>query len=118
MLRHPSTAFGHVIRWQGRGKRARRASPAADLRVRRFLHAIEAGYSKRNPYHSATHAADVLQSVHALLHTGGLRVKYANSSNAVLACYLAAVSVCPPAAASGSRWLSPLCVDRSPQRGG
>lgn len=57
----------------------------------RFLVVVEGGYH-RNPYHNATHAADVLQSLHVLLARGGLRqAGYADSST-LMACYIAAVS--------------------------
>ncbi|KAL9645578.1 hypothetical protein ABK040_000641 [Willaertia magna] len=36
-----------------------------------FLRNIEAGYHN-NPYHNAAHAADVLQSLHYIIHKGGL----------------------------------------------
>lgn len=49
---------------------------------------MESGY-KDNPYHNATHAADVLQSMHVLLHRGGLAGGYTNPLE-LLACYLAA----------------------------
>lgn len=37
-----------------------------------FAKALEAGYSKhKNPYHNSIHAADVTQTVHAIMiHTG------------------------------------------------
>lgn len=38
----------------------------------KFLEAIEDGYSEENPYHNRRHAADVLQSMHVILHKGGL----------------------------------------------
>lgn len=53
------------------------ACTSADLdarRLARFLRAIEAGYASQGDvlYHSRTHAADVLQSMHVLLTQGGL----------------------------------------------
>lgn len=43
-------------------------------RLTRFLRALESGYSSQNEvlYHSRTHAADVVQSMHVLLTQGGL----------------------------------------------
>jgi hypothetical protein len=58
-------------------------------RCRSFLRAVEAGY-EANPYHNATHAADVLQTTHVLLHQGGLIGGYADPLT-LLGCYLAAV---------------------------
>ena len=43
-----------------------------------------------NPYHNCTHAADVLQTMHVLLHRGGLVPGYADPLS-LLACYLAAI---------------------------
>jgi hypothetical protein len=56
----------------------------------RFLHTIEAGYIATNPYHNATHAADVLQTLHIILHRSGMLPHYADPL-ALLACYLAAI---------------------------
>ena len=50
---------------------------------------MEQGYLKR-PYHNMVHAADVLQSMHAILKLGGLSSGYADPLT-TLACYLAAV---------------------------
>lgn len=55
----------------------------------RCLKAIEDGYSDDNPYHNRKHAADVLQSMHLILHQGGLLPGYADELT-LLACYLAA----------------------------
>ena len=43
-----------------------------------------------NPYHNSTHATDVLQTLHVLLHRGGLVPGYADPIT-LLACYLAAI---------------------------
>ena len=38
-----------------------------------FLMQVEKGYkSHQNPYHNETHGADVLQTVHALIHSAKL----------------------------------------------
>ncbi len=58
--------------------------------VSRFLRNVEQGY-KSNPYHNATHAADVLQTLHVVLHSSGMVGTYADPLT-LLACYLAAVS--------------------------
>ena len=46
--------------------------------------------STDNPYHNATHAADVLQTLHVLLHAAQLHVHYLDPLG-LLAAYLAAV---------------------------
>jgi hypothetical protein len=56
----------------------------------RFLHTIEAGYIAVNPYHNSTHASDVLQTLHIILHRSGMLPHYADPL-ALLACYLAAI---------------------------
>ena len=50
---------------------------------------MEEGYGD-NPYHSRTHAADVLQTLHVLLHRGGLVPGYADPLT-LMACYLTAI---------------------------
>jgi len=55
----------------------------------RFLRRIEDGY-RANPYHNKMHAADVLQTMHVLLHRGGLVPGYADPLY-LMACYIAAI---------------------------
>lgn len=61
------------------------------IALARFLRRIEAGY-KTNPYHNATHAADVLQTMHCIITRGGLMPGYVDPMH-LMACYTAAVSV-------------------------
>lgn len=56
----------------------------------RFLRRIEAGY-RDNPYHNATHAADVLQTMHCIITRGGLMPGYVDPMH-LMGCYTAAVS--------------------------
>ncbi|KAJ9516143.1 hypothetical protein QJQ45_024571 [Haematococcus lacustris] len=58
------------------------------VKVARFLRAIEAGY-QANAYHNATHAADVLQTMHVVLQRSGMLPRYADPLTH-LACLLAA----------------------------
>lgn len=55
-----------------------------------FLKAIEAGYSEENPYHNRRHAAYVLQSMHVIIHKGGMLGGYVDDIT-LLTCYLAAI---------------------------
>ncbi|MEW5305806.1 MAG: hypothetical protein WDW36_008323 [Sanguina aurantia] len=60
----------------------------------RYLVSIENGYSDVNPYHNRKHAADVLQSMHRILHEGGMMATATHAGYVdnltLLACYLAA----------------------------
>ncbi|KAK9805235.1 hypothetical protein WJX72_007972 [[Myrmecia] bisecta] len=58
-------------------------------RLAGFLRRVEAGY-KPNPYHNRHHAASVIQTMHMLLHHGGLRQHGVADDFESLACYLAA----------------------------
>ncbi|PNH11652.1 Calcium/calmodulin-dependent 3',5'-cyclic nucleotide phosphodiesterase 1B [Tetrabaena socialis] len=55
----------------------------------RLLRRIESGYND-NPYHNATHAADVLQTLHVIIHAAQLQVHYLDPLG-LLAAYFAAV---------------------------
>eukprot|EP01010_Urceolus_cornutus_P001266 NODE_179_length_2098_cov_281.555393_g142_i0.p1 GENE.NODE_179_length_2098_cov_281.555393_g142_i0~~NODE_179_length_2098_cov_281.555393_g142_i0.p1 ORF type:complete len:619 (+),score=135.79 NODE_179_length_2098_cov_281.555393_g142_i0:58-1914(+) len=54
-----------------------------------FLQAVESGYHP-NPYHNATHAADVLQVTHFIIECGGLKSTINMTQNDCLAALLAA----------------------------
>ena len=58
-------------------------------RLAAFLVELESGYLSSNPYHNAVHAADVLRSMHRILHMGGLEFATADPV-CLLACYTAA----------------------------
>jgi hypothetical protein len=45
---------------------------------------------KSNPYHNATHAADVLQTLHVMMHRGGLVPGYVDPLT-MMAAYVAAI---------------------------
>ncbi|KAG2447556.1 hypothetical protein HYH02_007480 [Chlamydomonas schloesseri] len=59
------------------------------VKVARLLRAIENGYLD-NPYHSAIHAADVLQTLHVIIHSAQLHVHYLDALG-LLASYYAAI---------------------------
>ncbi|KAG2441899.1 hypothetical protein HXX76_003505 [Chlamydomonas incerta] len=55
----------------------------------RFLRCVESGYVN-TPYHNSTHAADVLQMLHVIIHSAQLHVHYLDELG-LLAMYFAAV---------------------------
>ncbi|KAG2425826.1 hypothetical protein HXX76_013451 [Chlamydomonas incerta] len=59
------------------------------VKIARLLRAIENGYVD-NPYHSAIHAADVLQTLHVVIHAAQLHVHYLDALG-LLASYYAAI---------------------------
>ncbi|KAG2437377.1 hypothetical protein HXX76_006029 [Chlamydomonas incerta] len=58
--------------------------------VARLLRTIESGYQP-NPYHGAIHAADVLQTLHVIIHGAGLHVHYLDKLG-LAAAYFAAIA--------------------------
>ncbi|KAG2485173.1 hypothetical protein HYH03_016063 [Edaphochlamys debaryana] len=83
---HPLSALGfYLIQRAGLIPRLK-LKPAV---LARLLRHIEAGYVD-NPYHNATHAADVLQTLHVIIHGAQLHVHYLDSLG-LLAAYWAAI---------------------------
>ncbi|KAG2433960.1 hypothetical protein HYH02_012504 [Chlamydomonas schloesseri] len=60
------------------------------VRLARLLRALEDGYPASNPYHNATHAADVLRTLSVLLRGAQLTAHYAHGLG-LLASYFAAI---------------------------
>ncbi|KAL6764769.1 3'5'-cyclic nucleotide phosphodiesterase [Haematococcus lacustris] len=83
---HPLSALGYYTLHQAGLITHFNMKPA---HLARFLRAIEDGYIN-NPYHSKTHAADVLQTYNLILKRGGLIPGYVDPLTHV-ACLLAAV---------------------------
>ena len=65
-------------------------TPARGVHAPRLLRALEDGYPASNPYHNATHAADVLRTLSVLLRGARLTAHYAHGLG-LLASYFAAV---------------------------
>ncbi|GFH30816.1 phosphodiesterase, partial [Haematococcus lacustris] len=82
---HPLSALGYYTLHQAGLITHFNMKPA---HLARFLRAIEDGYIN-NPYHSKTHAADVLQTYNLILKRGGLIPGYVDPLTHV-ACLLAA----------------------------
>ncbi|EFJ48255.1 3'5'-cyclic nucleotide phosphodiesterase, partial [Volvox carteri f. nagariensis] len=83
---HPLSALGFYL--------IQRAGLITNLKLKpavlaRLLRHIEAGYND-NPYHNATHAADVLQTLHVIIHGAQLHVHYLDQLG-LLAAYFAAI---------------------------
>ena len=58
--------------------------------MREFAESVQRAYHAENPYHNATHAADVLQSIHYFLGTCGLEDFFSTSPLELAGAYLAA----------------------------
>ncbi|EFJ53060.1 3'5'-cyclic nucleotide phosphodiesterase, partial [Volvox carteri f. nagariensis] len=83
---HALSALGfYIIQREGLIK-AFRIQPVT---LARLLRQVEAGYMD-NPYHNAVHAADVLQTLHVIIHTAQLHIHYLDPLG-LLAAYYAAI---------------------------
>ncbi|EFJ46356.1 3'5'-cyclic nucleotide phosphodiesterase [Volvox carteri f. nagariensis] len=60
------------------------------LRLARLLRTLESGYPASNPYHNSAHAADVLHTLHVLLHGAQLTEHYLDKLG-LMAAYFAAI---------------------------
>ncbi|KAG2430444.1 hypothetical protein HXX76_009967 [Chlamydomonas incerta] len=60
------------------------------VKLIRLLRALEAGYRADNPYHNATHAADVLRTTHVLAAAAGVTVHHVDTLG-LMALYFAAI---------------------------
>ncbi|GIL81205.1 hypothetical protein Vretifemale_10268, partial [Volvox reticuliferus] len=83
---HPLSALGFYLIHRAGLIEKLNLKPSA---LARLLRHIEAGYND-NPYHNATHAADVLQTLHVIIHGAQLHVHYVDSLG-LLAAYFAAI---------------------------
>ncbi|KAG2485168.1 hypothetical protein HYH03_016058 [Edaphochlamys debaryana] len=83
---HPLSALGFYLFQRSGLIEHFRIQPAM---MARLLRHIEAGYVD-NPYHNATHAADVLQTLHVIIHGAQLHVHYLDPLG-LLAAYWAAI---------------------------
>ena len=61
-------------------------------KMSRFLHSVEAGYRRENPYHNRAHAADVTMRMYSLLiHSIGIQaMQKQDLCQLLLSCILAA----------------------------
>ncbi|GIL58431.1 hypothetical protein Vafri_13570 [Volvox africanus] len=83
---HPLSALGFYLIHRAGLIEKLNLKPSA---LARLLRHIEAGYND-NPYHNATHAADVLQTLHVIIHGAQLHVHYVDYLG-LLAAYFAAI---------------------------
>ncbi|KAG2441292.1 hypothetical protein HYH02_009885 [Chlamydomonas schloesseri] len=83
---HPLSALGFFLIQRAGLITRLKLKPAV---LARLLRHIEGGYVD-NPYHSATHAADVLQTLHVIIHGAQLHVHYLDPLG-LFAAYWAAI---------------------------
>ncbi|KXZ50319.1 hypothetical protein GPECTOR_17g958 [Gonium pectorale] len=83
---HPLSALGFYLIHRAGLITGLKLKPAV---LARLLRHIEAGYND-NPYHNATHAADVLQTLHVILHGAQMHINYVDQLG-LLAAYFAAI---------------------------
>ncbi|KAG2493194.1 hypothetical protein HYH03_008614 [Edaphochlamys debaryana] len=84
---HPLSCLGFFLLHREGLMRTFKINPST---LARLLRAVEAGYSPTIPYHNSTHAADVLQTLHVLMHGTGLTAHYVDRLG-LLAAYWAAI---------------------------
>ncbi len=61
-----------------------------EVKLARYLRAVEEGYPEANPYHNRRHGASVLHVMHAIVTRGNLLGGYVDDLT-LLTCYLAAI---------------------------
>ncbi|KAG2497449.1 hypothetical protein HYH03_004604 [Edaphochlamys debaryana] len=83
---HPLSVLGFFLMQRSGLIRQFKLNP---MTLARLLRHIEAGYPP-NPYHNATHAADVLQTLHVIVHGAQLHVHYLDRLG-LLSAYFAAI---------------------------
>ncbi|GLI60999.1 hypothetical protein VaNZ11_003257 [Volvox africanus] len=84
---HPLSTLGYYLMQRAGLVQRFKINPVT---LARLLRHIEAGYHRHNPYHNATHAADVLQTLHVIIHAAQLHEHYLDQLG-LLAAYFAVI---------------------------
>ncbi|GIL62062.1 hypothetical protein Vafri_16373, partial [Volvox africanus] len=84
---HPLSTLGYYLMQRAGLVQRFKINPVT---LARLLRHIEAGYNRHNPYHNATHAADVLQTLHVIIHAAQLHEHYLDQLG-LLAAYFAGI---------------------------